>query len=395
MSLIDHRATIAAHPTGSALRIGEYANPVVYERERARLFRPGTGLLYLDHDRLWSGAGVRRADGDPRLLMSRDGDHVRALANLCSHALRPLIDDDSVNDRAALTCPYHQWSYRRDGAFIGGPGCEFGTGEVGERERRALDLREFDTLQWHGMSFVVDGDHRADFEADLATLDASLIGHGIDASIGSEWGLRNSTDDHYATDWKIFLEVFGDCYHVPPFHEGLAAFADCDTLQWEFGAHFHAQYLKFAAAGGRPSALYERWADGIARDARARGDEVDELAVAWVAIYPNVMIEFYAGLRVISIVIPTGPNSFVNRAHFFVRADSDRFVPGLADTMIAAYHETAEQDIELVETRGRGIATARALDLDNSGYLVQTSGTGPEAGVAHFHDWWRRAMAQS
>lgn len=393
MSLVGHRDPRLAHPSGSALRVGEYANPVVYERERAQLFRPGTGLLYIDHERLWSGSGVRRADGDPRLLISRDGDQVRTLANLCSHALRPLVDDDGVVDRGVITCPYHQWSYRRDGAFIGGPGCEFGTGAIGESERHALDLREFDTMVWNGMTFVADGDRITEFEADLAALDESLERRGISAIFDDDWELRTTSDDHYTADWKIFLEVFGDCYHVPPFHDGLAAFADCATLEWEFGEHFHAQYLDFAGETGNPSQHYANWADGIAGDALARGVDPGELAVAWIAIYPNVMIELYAGLRVISVVIPTGPNSFINRAHFFVRADSDRYVSGLADSMIAAYDETAEQDIELVETRGRGIATARSLNLDNAGYLVQTSGTGPEAGVAHFHDWWRRAMA--
>ncbi len=381
-----------AHPAVSALQIDEYANPKVFDRERSQLFHPGTGFSYLDHDRLWAGSGSRRSDGDPRLLITRENGKVRALANLCSHALRPLVDDDIVNERTVITCPYHQWSFRRDGSFVGGPGCEFADDEAGVAERRALDLREFETIEWCGMIFVADVDRVAEFDADLAALDSALKRRGIDANIGSDWVLHSSEDDHYDADWKIFLEVFGDCYHVPPFHDGLSAFADCATLEWEFGEHFHAQFLDFAHVDSS-SAQYAKWADGIAKDAAGRGVELDELAVAWIAIYPNVMIELYAGLRVISVVIPTGPNSFINRAHFFVREGTEEHAPGLTAAMIAAYAETAVQDIELVETRARGIATARAFDLGNAGYLVQTSGIGPEAGVAHFHAWWRRTIS--
>ncbi len=392
MSIVDLLHS-GAHPSVSALRVAEYANSIVHERERAQIFRPGLGLLYLDHRSLWASDGVRRSDGDPRILIGHEGESSCALANLCTHALRPLIDDDVVIDRTLLTCPYHQWSYRRDGSFVGGPGCEFGSGRAGERERQALDLRRYETIDWNGFTFAVDPARREEFAADLSDLDRSLGDHGLDCDFGVEWELRETVDEEFAADWKIFMEVFGDCYHVPPFHDGLAAFADCDTLEWRFGEHFHVQYLDFAVEAGGASDHYRAWAEGLATDADARGRPMQSLAVAWIAIYPNLMIELYAGLRVISIVIPTGPNSFVNRAHFFTRVDGDSHVAGLTDSVIAAYHETAVQDFELVETRARGLATAKTLALDNAGYLVQTSGRGVEAGVAHFHDWWRAAMA--
>jgi choline monooxygenase len=36
-------------------------------------------------------------------------------------------------------------------------------------------------------------------------------------------------------NWKTFIEVYLEDYHVGPFHPGWAAFVTCDDLRWEFG----------------------------------------------------------------------------------------------------------------------------------------------------------------
>ncbi len=36
-------------------------------------------------------------------------------------------------------------------------------------------------------------------------------------------------------NWKTFIEVYLEDYHVGPFHPGLGNFVTCDDLRWEFG----------------------------------------------------------------------------------------------------------------------------------------------------------------
>ncbi len=36
-------------------------------------------------------------------------------------------------------------------------------------------------------------------------------------------------------NWKTFIEVYLEDYHVGPFHPGLGNFVTCDDLQWELG----------------------------------------------------------------------------------------------------------------------------------------------------------------
>ncbi len=373
------------------LSLGDYGEPARFATEQATLFRPGRGLLYLGHDLLLPGKGHRRADGDERVLLTRDDDGtVQALANVCSHTLRPIARDDAFVDKSCITCPFHQWSFRRDGSLIGGRDIAF-TAE----ERAALGLARFEVLSWHGFHFAIDPARRGEFETDLARLEADFAARGLaDVLDFDGWTVLATDDTPYAADWKSFMEVFGDCYHVPPYHDGLASFSDCDTLDWTFGPHFHVQFLDLSAERGGRSALYADWVRGLELYHERRGEPMSQFAVAWVGIYPNLMIELYHGLRVISFLLPTSAGTHVNRAHYCVPVDMESLVPGLPQTMKDAFDETAIEDTILVESRHQGVATARALGIESTPYHVNLTGPAPEAGTAHFYEWYRREMQQ-
>jgi phenylpropionate dioxygenase-like ring-hydroxylating dioxygenase large terminal subunit len=205
--------------------------------------------------------------------------------------------------------------------------------------------------------------------------------------------VRYEEDDACRGDWKTFLEVYGDCYHVPAFHGGLASYADCRTLEWSFGRNWHAQFVALSERGGASSARYRAWVEGLGDYYGSRGEPVPRLAVAWTAVYPNLMLELYNGMRVISTIAPTGPDTYRNRVQFLFPDDMDERVPGLVATIKAAYDETVAEDRQLNESRHDGVLTARSLGLDVRPYVANLSGAAPEAGTAHFHGWWRRGLA--
>lgn len=371
-----------------------YSNCQVFADELQRLFAPSSGLVYLGHDLLLPDSGYVRADGDPRLLLTRDDEGVvRALANLCTHACRPLVDDDAPVRRTLVTCAFHDWSFRRDGSLIGGRDIDFGEGALGDATRCRLALPSFSVLSWRGFHFAVDPARRDEHAADLARVDADFESHGIGSWLDlDEWVLVASHDDHYRGDWKMFLEVFGDCYHVPPYHPGLASFVDCDSIEWTFGDNFHVQFLQLSAARGDRSPCYRLWIEGLDEYYGLRGEPTPAMGVAWAAVYPNLMIEAYNGLRVVSVVVPVGPEQYVNRVHYCVPADMERLVPGLPQIIRDAYDETVLEDRVLVESRFVGLQNAASLGLDLDRYFPNVSGKALEAGVAHFHDWWSRRL---
>ncbi|MPY95013.1 MAG: Rieske 2Fe-2S domain-containing protein [Acidimicrobiia bacterium] len=374
------------------LGLDDYGDPVTYAEERRRLFSPARGPLYVGHDALLpTGRAHVRADGDDRVLLTRTAcGELRAFANVCSHALRPIVTDDTVLTGSCVTCPFHHWSFQLDGELIGGRSMSFT-----EDERARLGLRPFPTTSWRGAHFSGDAAIGPSFRDDLDRVEDAFAAHGVaDWLDFSDWVVVAEEDEAYRGDWKTFLEVYGDCYHVPPYHAGLASFADCASLEWVFGEAMHLQFVHLSRQAGRRSAAYAAWVEGLGDYHAARGERGSELAVVWSAFYPNVMLEFYNGLRVISVVIPTGPESYVNRVHYLVPRDMEELVPGLVQVILDAYGETAVQDRVLNESRYDGVVVARELDLGIEPYHPNLTGPAPELGTLHFHRWWRAEMGR-
>jgi choline monooxygenase len=393
MSKTWHRSGYSFDPSAtSSLPASAYDDQRTFAIESQRLFAPGSGLIYLGHDLSLPAVGHRRSDADPRIVLTRDQDGVvRALANVCTHACRPLLVDDAPVHRPRLRCPFHDWTFRSDGTLIGGANFDFGDSAACSATKDRLALTSYEVLSWHGFHFAVDPEQRTRYSEDLAGIDTDFEARGIaDWLDFRDWIPLRQRDDRYRGDWKLFLEVFGDCYHVPPYHPGLASFVDCSSIEWTFGESFHVQFLELSARRGDRSTKYAEWADGLDRYYERRGDPPPALAVAWVALYPNLMLEAYNGLRVISILVPDGFGKYVNRVHYFVPADMDRLVPGLSASIIEAYDETVEEDKNLVDSRRDGMLTAASLGLEFDRYSANLEGAALEAGVPHFQQWWSR-----
>lgn len=375
----------------ASLGVEVYGNADVYAEELERLFHPGRGAVFVSHEALLPAGGHVAAEADDRVMLTRSDDgEVRAFANLCTHALRPLVTSRDASKQACVTCPYHQWSFRRDGSLIGGRDIAFS-----DAERKRLALDAFPLRTWHGAHFCGEAAQAAPFSRDLEIVERSFVERGVGNWLDfGDWTLTATEDEAYSGDWKTFMEVYGDCYHVPPYHSGLASFADCATLEWVFGDSVHVQFLDLAPEAGGRSPDYAAWAAGLGAYYEAKGEPAPTMAVAWTAFYPNVMIEYYNGLRVISALVPTGPDSYRNRVRYFVPADMESVAPGLAKTMLAAYDETAVQDRLLNESRHEGIVMARELGLQRAPYHPNLCGPAPELGTVHFHRWWRSQLGR-
>ena len=381
-----------------AIPASEFGNPATYERELATMLRPGHGLMYLGHDLMLPGKGHRVADGDPRVVLTRDDDGaVRALANMCTHSLRPLLESNDFVDKSCITCPFHQWSFRRDGSLIGARDMTFGEGGSAEVEalKAELALPTFEVLTWAGLHFAINPQRRAEYELDFARLNEDFATRGLSDHLNfDDWVVYATEDTPFNADWKTFLEVFGDCYHVPPYHPGLASFSDCETLEWTFGPNYNSQFLDLHPTRGAASEKYAGWISGLEQYHERRGETMGTFAVAWLGMYPNIMIELYAGMRVFSVIIPTGPSTHINRSHYLVPADMETLVPGLPATMKAAFDETGVEDQVLVESRHTGAKTAQSLGINIESYRPNLTGPAPEAGTAHFYDWYYRELRE-
>ena len=84
---------------------------------------------------------------------------------------------------------------------------------------------------------------------------------------------RVETTD-YATNWKTFVEVYLECYHVDFLHAGLGNYADCDNYQVRYGEHNSVQVMPAKNGFNAPGTpVYRRWQEACLRQLRGKTDE--------------------------------------------------------------------------------------------------------------------------
>src|SRR5262249_13011304 len=153
---------------------------------------------------------------------------------------------------------------------------------------------------WNGMLF----DGPRDVAADIGNV--TLLDH-----LDFTGYMLDRVEVHECNyNWKSFIEVYLEDYHVGPFHPGLGQFVTCDDLKWQFGEWYSVQSVGINNGLAKPGTRkYERWHKAVLE--YYRGD-VPRFGAIWMVYYPNVMIEWYPHVLVISTLIPRAVDRTTN-----------------------------------------------------------------------------------
>jgi phenylpropionate dioxygenase-like ring-hydroxylating dioxygenase large terminal subunit len=362
----------------SQLPVSAYFDEALYAREMQTIF---AGPRYVGHRLAVPEAGGFHAlpqEHEGRALV-RTGQGVELISNVCRHRQAVMLRGRGTLEPAGggnIICPLHRWTYaasgaRATGALIGAPHFAQDPG---------LDLRRYPLTEWNGLLFEPGSRAGRDVSADLAGLgaraDLDFEGYALDRIELHEC--------HY--NWKTFIEVYLEDYHVGPFHPGLGSFVTCDDLRWEFGAHYSVQTVGIANRLGRAgSPVYQRWQEQLLK---YREGKLPHRGAIWLTYYPTVMVEWYPHVLTVSTLHPMGPQKTLNMIEFFYPEEIVAFEREFVEAQQAAYMETCIEDDEIAERMDAG---RRALMQrgDNE--------TGPyqspmEDGMQHFHEWYRREI---
>ena len=108
----------------------------------------------------------------------------------------------------------------------------------------------------------------------------------------------------------------------------------------------------------------------------------------WMVYYPNIMIEWYPHVLIVSTLIPRGVNSTTNVVEFYYPEDIALFEREFVEAEQAAYLETALEDDEIAERIDAGrLALWRAGRSEPGPYQSPM-----EDGMQHFHEFLRREI---
>jgi choline monooxygenase len=361
----------------SQLPVSTYFDEALFQRELNTLFRQGP--RYVGHQLSVPNPGDYYAlphEGEGRALVRNAQGGVELVSNVCRHRQAVMLNgrgnlqtQQKGSAGGNIVCPLHRWTYSPSGQLLGAP--HFA-------QDPCLNLNNYKLQEWNGLLFEDNG---RDIAADLA-------GMGPRAQLNFDGYALDRVELHECNyNWKTFIEVYLEDYHVGPFHPGLGQFVTCDDLSWEFKEHYSVQTVGVSGGFGKPgSDTYKTWHEVLLK---YRNGQLPERGAIWLTYYPHIMVEWYPHVLTVSTLHPISPNKTLNMVEFYYPEEIVAFEREFVEAQQAAYMETCIEDDEIAERMdaGRKALLARG---DNEVGPYQSP---MEDGMQHFHEWYRRQMS--
>jgi choline monooxygenase len=359
----------------SQLPVSSYFDEALFQRELKSIFQQGP--KYVGHQLSVPDIGdyyaLPQEAGGRALVRSEQG--VELISNICRHRQAVMLQgrgslktQQKGSAGGNIVCPLHRWTYAPSGSLLGAP--HFA-------QDPCLNLQNYPLQAWNGLLFEANG---RDVAADLA-------GMGPRASLDFTGFQLDRVEMHECNyNWKTFIEVYLEDYHVEPFHPGLGNFVTCEDLKWEFQKEFSVQTVGINNRLGKSgSPVYKRWQEQLMQ---YRQGTVPEYGAIWLTYYPHIMVEWYPHVLTVSTLHPISPEKTMNMVEFYYPEEIVAFEREFVEAQQAAYMETCIEDDEIGERMDAG---RKAL------YKRGDNEVGPyqspmEDGMQHFHEWYRRKM---
>lgn len=203
--LNDLSSVVAPIESAATLPPSCYRDNNILEIEKQAIF--GSSWIGLGRSDQWQSTGDYSAITIAKnpIIIIRDKElKLRGFANTCRHRGSMLLD--GTGNVQSISCPFHRWTYGLDGALRGAP-------EMPNLDKAEHGLTEFRVAEREGFSFV-------SFNNDIKD-----IGHwlGDFSNLHAPWNLSSLVSTRrieFEVDcnWKAFLEVFNEYYHLPYVH---------------------------------------------------------------------------------------------------------------------------------------------------------------------------------
>jgi phenylpropionate dioxygenase-like ring-hydroxylating dioxygenase large terminal subunit len=331
---------------GHTLPAKWYCDDAIFQAEKRRILH--RSWQYVGHLGQLANPGdfITTKLGDIPVVVTRDtGGTLRAFANVCRHRGSEVVLECAGN-RKTLQCHYHGWTYNLDGTLRNAPRAN----EQSSFEKENLALIPFAVEAWGPMIFVNPGSNASaagtlrDLIGDLPALFERA---GVDLT-----RLRRYRQDVYeiASNWKIIIENFNECYHCPIAHPAFSELVDTDKYSADISHEYYSTY--------HGPLLRSR-----------------ENSVNYATLWPTAMI-----------ALSTHPMAMQMLCVYPVDAGHTRetidyyFAEGTSEEEVRAYKDFSDlvqrEDVVLCESVQRGLASG-AIE---HGTLMQSR----ERGIAHF-----------
>jgi choline monooxygenase len=277
--------------------------------------------------------------GEP-IVVVRDGV-LRGFYNVCRHHAARIVD--GAGCARALHCPYHGWTYALDGSLRSTPGFA----GAADFEPRDHGLKPVRVEAWEHWVFVC-------LDPDAPGLDGHLgaMRDGLRPLDLTSARFHERVSYELGCNWKVYVDNYLDGgYHVPFLHKELDGALDTRRYRVDTADRYCLQ----SCPTSNPS--------GVRGGATAH----------YFWLYPNLMINVYAGLMDVNLVVPVAPERCIVHFDYYFTGQPAAF----RHDSIAVAHRVQMEDAAVCESVQRGLRS-RSYD---AGRLAP----GKEAGEHLFH----------
>ena len=211
-----------------------YTDPAIYEREKEAIFY--RTWQYIAHRSAFQEAGdyVTLRICDQNVFVMKGGDGVlRAFYNVCRHRAHELLSEPQGNVKSAIVCPYHAWTFEREGGLRRARFSEDRPGfDRADYALRTIRLEVFCDCVFVNLDEDAEslaslaGEMEEDLRRRIPFMDnLKMHSYRID--------LLGSTHQH--AGWKVVVDNYVECYHCRHAHPDFASLISMDHYRVDVG----------------------------------------------------------------------------------------------------------------------------------------------------------------
>jgi Rieske 2Fe-2S family protein len=400
---------VASRKPGYSLPGAFYSDERIYRAELERIWR--RGWLFAGHSCEIPSPGdyfTMNVDGDSLIIVRSDEGEINALWNVCRHRGTELCDQPAGRF-GRIVCPYHQWTYGRDGSLISCRGMQ-----------EDLDKSELGLLSAHvrvtaGLVFVSLSQQPPPFDEADDMIGTMARPQGIERA-----KVAKIVEYEVAANWKLVWENNRECYHCnvnhPQYIKANFDHYNADDTNERVQAQIDAAVVhneaKLSAAGLAishrqsgmalfPDADRNCWfsanrtplVEGYVSEtmegkqvAPLMGDYTDpDVGTMRIRTMPNMWHHSSCDHGVSTRLLPAGPKRTLVRVTWLVDAAAVEGQDYQVEEIMPFWQLTSEQDWVLCERAQRGV--------NSSGYVPGPLSTPKEYNVDSFLRWCLHQLA--
>lgn len=299
--------------------------------------------------------------GEPLLVVRGDDGTIRVLSNLCRHRLMPLAEGRGNADK--FICPYHAWTYTREGGLRSAPRMKNTT-----LDPASCRLPQFRSEEWNGFLYVSLDDDAPPLHPAVEGLSALLAPYAPDA-----FRIAHVAEEIWQCNWKCLVENFMEGYHLSVVHPVTLHGYTPTALSRKFEGGegytgYHANYPQNTPPRGSGNT-------GLTDEQRHRS--------TLFCVYPCQVASQAANLLVSLSLQPLAPDSV--RVKWTLSVWADELDEETIAERVALWEEVNREDREKLERLQRGLSARRA----DAGPLAPADYEGT---IHDFHQYLARSI---